>query len=267
MKLEIRNAAGDIFDLPKDNVAGEVLFYPKPSFGPITYRASVKDRAGRDGGKAMGDRKSSSRSGTIKIEAVAETDADYLDALNALAGFLRAEDGPFYLVDTDAARRFAFELDAISDETTADGTTRRVGKVTISLTWLDAYWEDLTPTTTNSPTGGLANLETMAVVNAGDFQAFPIFRITCLSANDDFVIRNVTNSQAFALASSSFLPGVEYVVDSRDGSVTLADVEASATLADGSGFISLDPGTNSIRFESAGGDVEIEVEHRSRYAF
>jgi phage-related protein len=160
-------------------------------------------------------------------------------------------------------------LNSATDDAEKEGLEWRIGKNNLKFEMLDAFWEDNTETIIYSPTGGMANGDSLIIDNDSYIECYPIIRITPYEINSDFTIRNITTGAAFIIGSGSFVPGSEFIIDSQKGTIYLessgSQIEMSSALADGSGFIKLIPGENEIQYSSVFGEVDIEIEYRRRY--
>lgn len=243
----------------------------KVSISAYKRRTAVQKRYGKDGGVQTGDQMADTRDITITYEPTYQTDAAYLAFVNEIVGFFNPDYSPFYLVDTDNDRRCEVSLNRAVDDAHTEGLELRIGKNSIALEMLDAHWEDNTETVVSSPTGGIATGGTITVNNNSYSDCYPVFVITPEAINTDFTIKNNTTGAQFTLGSSAFVPGAEFEVDCKNGTIYLtvggARTEMSSALADGSGFIKLVPGDNEIEYSSVFGDVEVEITYRRRYVF
>lgn len=268
MKLEIRD---------KDDIVNDLNFpaIKQASFTPVVgalkKRVGHKDRFGKAGAAITGDQEAELRMVTFAFDVVSENDANYRKSLNELAGFLDPSRAPHYLVDTDENIRARIVLISLTDRPAARGLERIIGRESMSFKMPDVYWEDLVETTAQPSGGSLSNNGTFVVNNDAEIITFPIIKLRPNQSNTDVLIRNDETGAAFLLGSNSFVPGSEFIVDAQKGTILLDNgttaIENSVALADGSGFIFLQPGDNTIRYESLFGDVEIDVIFRRRYAF
>lgn len=242
-----------------------------PEFGDYKRRNSIQKRYGKDGGVIIGDQRADTRDIKLSHAPAFQTDSEYLSYVNEIIGFFNPDYAPFYLVDTDNNRRCEVVLNSASDEADTEGLEFRVGKDKLALEMMDAHWEDLEEIVEASPTGGLADGETMIITNNSYFDAYPVITISPAAINTDFTIKNNTTGAQFTLGSSSFVPGAEFEIDCKNGTIYLtvggARTEMSSALADGGGFIKLTPGENEIQYNSVFGACDIEISYRRRYVF
>lgn len=243
----------------------------KPRFGRFRRRLGLRDRYGRPGSEATGDKMTSSRPISFSFQTVSQNDSDYISALADIFAMFRADRAPYYLVDTDNSRRARIEMESQDDRAASEGTSFRIGEGTLELEMLDGYWEDLEQTIVSSPTGGMSNNEVLSVNNSAVADTYPVIEITPYQANSEFTITNTTTGSAFTLGSSAFVVGTTFIVSSVNGTVYLDDgttqVELSSALSDGSGMIKLIPGVNNLRYESSFGDVDVDVKFRKRFVW
>jgi phage-related protein len=261
MNLKFQNKNGD-YVLTKNFIV---------SIAAYKRRTSVQKRYGKDGGVINGDQMADTRDITVTYTPVKTNDADYLDTVNELVGFFLPDNGPFYLVDTDNDRRCEIALNRAVDDANKEGTELRIGKNSLTLEMLDAHWEDNDETTILSPTGGMDNGDTLTIDNDSDADCFPVIKITPSEINTDFTITNNTTGASLTLGSNAFVPGAEFEIDCKEGTIYLtvagAMTEMSSALADGSGFIKFVPGNNELEYSSVFGSVDIEITYRRRYVF
>lgn len=272
MILQIKDKDSEVLTLDTAGEATKKASF-KMTISPLKLRVGHKERFSKAGGAVTGDQRASVRTIRLDFNTVSKNDIDYRAALNSIAGFLAVENAPFFLEDTDenVLIRAKVVLDSLSDRPSAPGLERKIGNGSMSLKFIEAYFEDLTATTTLPPGGTLANNASFTVTNDAAVRTFPVITLAPANLNSELIIRNETTGAAFALSSNSFVPGTTFIVDSQNGTIILdngvTQVEQSIALVDGSGFIFLVPGDNEIKYESIFGDITIDVEFRRRYPF
>jgi phage-related protein len=236
----------------------------------LDRRVNVQNRYGKPGGFVIGDRETGARNLVIKGDLTATTDAIYRQKIRQIVSIFSLGARPYFLIDVDNDRRCEIELSRINADY-SDGLEMRVVPVSIDCVMLDAYWEDITEVLVESESAGLATGETLVCNNEGDVNTYPVIEITPSAANSAFSLFNNTTDSVTTIGSSAFVPGTTITIDSRNGEIFLSDgvsqVEISSSLADGTGFMFLQPGTNSIEYDSAFGSVDIAIKYRQRYAF
>ncbi len=244
----------------------------KPKISPYKRRSRVSDRFAGDGGIILGDEHVDARDIDfifhIAVENHGGNDAEYFDQWNDLIGFLTPENNPFYLVDTDNERRTKIAL-SDADDDMAEGLEFIIGeKNKLGLRMLDGYWEDYAATTVSNM---LLSSQSLAVNNLGKFNAFAVIRLTPVSPNPEFLVRNTTTGAQFTITANTFAPGTLFEVNAVTGDVSLDDgitvTDQSFAMADGSGLIQLVPGINQLTYESGFGGINMDVLFRRRYAF
>ena len=272
MAFSIQNSLGTI------ELATKVIF-PKLTWDDFRKRVSSLKRFGQDGEELTGDEFADARQFSLDYNiipssalTIAQKEVVYTDILNSIAGFFTKRNKPFYILDDELNRRSEIVLSRMSDRPMSPGLLRVAGTGSLKLKWLDAYWEDITETIETTPSGGIANGETLDVDNDSDFDAFPIIVLeTPLGSNSDFLIRNNTTGDQLVFGSSNFVPGSTLTINSITGKIELFNgittIDGSFGLSDGSGFISLQPGVNEILYESAFFNVDMTIKWRQRYAF
>jgi phage-related protein len=260
MNLKFNNSEGDMV-LSKNFIL---------SISSYKRRVGMQKRYGKDGAVPTGDQMVDSRDLSLAYQPVSDNDTDYLDAVNEIIGFFRTDLTPFYLIDIDNNKRTEIILKSATDEADAEGLEYRVGKNKLEFEMVDGHWEDEDETVVYSPTGGLADGDSIIINIPSYVECYPIIKISPTETNTDFTIRNLLTGAAFVLGSASFVVGTEFIIDSQLGTIYLDDgttmTEMSSALADGSGFIKLIPGNNEIQYSSAFGEVDVEISYRERYA-
>lgn len=263
MQLKITNGLGD-----------EYLLDPKFKYtiSPFTRRVNTTSRYGKSGGVVTGDEQVDVRDISLKYNILSENDLSYLDELNGLIGFFTPDDGPFYLVDTDNNRRALIRYYTGNDEP-LDGTVLRVGPTNmLGLKMLDSYWEDLNAQYVYSDSDGIATNGELTIINDGEADCYPIIRIAALASNSDFTLTNTTLRISTRMGTNSFVLGTTIILDSINGTMMLDSGSGSQSniadaLFNGTGHIRFSRGTNTIRYQSIYGSVEIEIEYRRRWPF
>lgn len=261
MKLKLQSAASEL-DL---SIKEYTTVYRPPS---IRNRVKEIERYGKPGSEITGDRQVDGRTISLEIEIATKSDAEYFQRTDPLLSVLDFTNAPIYLVDTDNDRRCLIETKSISIRP-REGNVMRSETWSIELIMTDAFWESIDEIVEGNGTTPLENGQTVVVTNPGVVNAYPVMRISVTEANTDLSFVNLTTGDLFRIGSSALIPGVTLVVDSIDGTCYLDDgitqTEVSSAIADGSGFMYLAPGVNSIQYESLFGDVNVEIAFRRRY--
>lgn len=263
MYLKLRNSVDSDSDL-------DIHKY-MPVFADYKKRVNSQRRYSKDGGVIVGDSFTDIRNITLDFNVVSETDTPYRAVLNELVGFFNPIKAPYYLIDTDNDLRAQIVLESISDRPKTKGLEKLFGNNKLGLKMLDGHWEDLTSNSADSGTGGLENNETLVVNNDSFIDCYPIITVDPLQTNQLFTIRNETTGDQIEIGSNFFVTGSSFIINSQDGTLFLDNgvslVEASASIADGSGFIKLIAGNNTIKYQSNFGAINMQVDFRRRYAF
>lgn len=263
MKLEFRNINYDglglgVFVLDK---------FFKPKISAYKLRVQTENRYGKAGGELVGDQAANTRNISINFNNTARNDTDYIDQINSTVRVFQRGLQPFYLVDTDNNRRARVLLSSINDTPNSKGLLMRVGDNNIDLVMLDSLWEDLNETEEFS--NGLANGEELEITNNSDVDIYPIIEITALVDNGEFIIENLDTGTLARISTSGFTATTKIILNSVTGEIILDDgfssAEISFALVDGSGMIKLTPGSNTLRYESTFGAVDLKVRYRERY--
>lgn len=238
--------------------------------GGLRFRNSYNDRFGKPGQERQGDGNETSRSITFTYAVTGENDNSFILDAEELYGAIQKDNAPFYLVDTDTERRLKVSIDEL-DLTAKPGTELRYSSARLRFTALDTFWEATEATEVTSPTAGTENQGTLTCNNPRKVTAYPIITITPSESNLNFALFNETMDDVFTFSSSSFVPGSSLEINSQDLTVYLTNIgtrtEVSSGIADGTGFLELQPGQNIIRYESAYGAVDITISYRERWPF
>jgi hypothetical protein len=260
--------------LKSENGTLDLSKYFKMQISPFKRRLGVKSRYGKDGGVSMGDRLADPRQITLSYYARpdvasitrAEKDLSYRDFLNTITGFFNPEYGPFYLQDLTSEIQTQIEMSENADTPNSEGLEYILGSNILKFEMLSGFWEDIDETTVTQ-TAFFESGDTIAINNDSLFTAYPVFTLDAVNNCSEFSITNTTTGESMTLGNTSFVAGTTFIIDSRDGLITLEGVENSVSLADGSGFVSLSPGSNSIIFESSvAGQAFLSISFRRRFA-
>jgi len=265
----VSRADGAFIDLPKS------FSFETPD---ISRRISVGDKLRQDGGIVTGDGTYQERRLQMRYSFASSTDATYRENMNTLEAFFRKNQRPYYLTDKANEIRAEVILTKHGIKESAGGRNRAAINSTLDLVMVDGLWEDQYETIwPDGSTGGGGTLpsgevETMvdggtANINvSGKFDVFPVIEFTAVGNVISFIFENTTLSGGFEFESNDFLSGTTLIFSSIDGTIYLDGVESSAYLTRG-GPIILQPGDNTLSYESAGGDVQVQISYRNRYAF
>jgi hypothetical protein len=239
-------------------------------FSGMRFRTSFNDRFGQPGQEPQGDGKESARSIVFTYSVDSETDSGFILDAETLYASVRGDLGPFYIVDSANGRRLKVTPTDL-DLTPKAGTELRYASARLGFQAVDTFWEASTATEVDSGTAALDNQETLECTNAGVITIYPIITVTPDESNQTFAIFNDTTEDVFTFSSASFVPGSVLEIDCQNGTVYLTNVttvtEVSNGIADGTGFLHLVPGLNSLRYESAYGAVTMTVSFRRRWPF
>lgn len=244
--------------------------FSPPGYSP---RVSSMDRYNNDGAVVVADRRIGDRtfSATCHLTIVetaggsrAAADAQFQEALEIVYTFFSDDALPVYLIDEDGSKRTKVEMIGFDPSSPASNLLYTVCDYTLQLKMLD-LWEDIGITSVASTSGGLGNGGTIVINNQGRRKAFPIISLTALANNSDFTLTNQQTGEFMHVTSTALISGKTIIMSSVDGSITIDDVDQSASVADGSGFISLAPGSNTLQYSSLDGAVTFLAEFRKRY--
>lgn len=231
------------------------------SASELRYRVQATDRYGKPGGETWGDRQTSSRKFTLDYDISnpePQPEIYYEDTLNEILEMFNPALFPCYLVDTINGRRAQVELERHQDQPADAGLDRRVGVGSFDLIWKEGLWENVDESSYSGATGGLVSGDTFTVDNDGRAKAYPIITLMAVDDVEEFTIRNVGTGIFTRIGNTGFTAGSQIVINSQNGSIRLNGVEISQSLAVGSGFVYLDPGSNIIEYTSTGGAVTLE---------
>jgi hypothetical protein len=239
---------------------------------PYRRRVNIQPRFGKSGGVVSGDEQVDARDISLKMNVASESSVTYLNNINSLVGFFLPDNGPFYMEDTDRNLRTEVRYLSYADNSPETGTQNKVSASNkLDLKMLDSHWEDQDAIIVSSPSGGIANGETLVINNDGPVDCYPIINVRALSNNSDFSIVSDELGISCRLGSNSFVIGCEFTIDCINGTIFLndgiSDVESSASLFSGTGFLRIKTGENTFRYESEFGDCEIDISYRRRFPF
>ena len=228
------------------------------------------DRYSRPGQEPSGDEQVGARNISINFDNSAMSDALYYGQLNSIWGMFRRDLAPFYLVDSDNDRQALIRLLSMSDRPASEGLVYRLGDNNLELAMLDGAWEDVDQIV-SGPTS-LDTNDTVVLSNESNELAYPEIEVSVNDANPDLTIENVTTGQLMRISDAAVVPGAVLKLYSTSfGKVSLVSglgsVELSNSLADGSGFIYLLPGSNTIRYTSIYGGADVTIAFRRKYVW
>lgn len=265
MYLKLINNLSEEIDLSLDTTRNF-----RPRFSALNKRVNSVDRYGKPGSVIVADENYNSREISFDFDISEITDSSYKSLLNEIIGFFATNKAPYYLHDTDNNIRTKVNFKSLS-ENPESGNIYRVARCKLVLLMNDVFWEDLTSSTVSSETGGLSTGESLTVNNTGNLNIYPIITVTAKSSNSLFSITNQANDDKIEIGSNAFTVSDQFIIDCENGTLYLDDgvssVESSAAISDGTGFIKLIPGNNILLYESALGDIDLDVEYRINYAF
>lgn len=237
---------------------------------PIKKRIDVQQRFGKPGATVSGDREISSRPISLDTDITAESDPEYISKMGDIVRIFDKNKSPYFLVDTDNDRECEVELDQIVPSS-QQGLEMIWTPVRVDLVMVESFWEDSAATEVESESAGLATGESLQCENIGDVDCYPIIAIMPQSINSAFSLINNTTNDILTIGTNSFVPGISMIVDCQLGEIYLDDgtsqIEISASIADGSGFLFLAPGINDIQYDSSFDNIDITIEFKNRYAF
>ena len=233
----------------------------KYDLSPFERKLSLSSRYSKNGSNAYGDRTTDARNMQFTRTLPTENDTSNIEFLLEIERFFDVSKAPFFFEDVGNGRTASIEVSRFESTSRDDTLRKRVEEIKLAVVMLDGEYEDLDPTI-NSDT--LVNDATIEVLNPGR-TIYPIVTITANALIQSFELRNITNSTGLSMSIIGFDVGQTIIINSRDGSITQDGVDVSFSIIDGGGII-LSPGTNIIKYNSADGSIDIDVEWRAVYA-
>lgn len=264
---------GAFFDIPRQ------FSIRKPG---TSRRYKVSDRLRQDGGEGVGDGTYRPVQLTMAYGHFATDDTTYRDTINEMEGFFRNDQRPFYLIDNNNSIRTEV-LPSRNTIQSPAGNNERMSNNSWVFDQVDGLWESIDQFIQPGGTGGtltgtglgttgdvsgffMQDEDTVAIVNEGKFDAFPILTFVALDNVIKFVFTNETLGGGFEFESNDFISNATLVVNAVTGDITLNGVERSSALTRG-GFITLLPGENELKYESDNGDIALQVVWRTRFIY
>jgi len=251
-ELQFRNNNDDTYVLNDDW---------KFNLAPLDRRLSLSPRYSKNGSNASGDRKSPSRSMPFFCTYTGETDAEYIDFMNALDVFFDEINFPFYLEDITNDRRCAVEVERLGSRPDDESLRYRKETVNIEVVMLDAEWQALTATVDDE--GEVANDDTFTINNPGK-EVYPVITLEATTQITEFEFRNLTNSTGFSMSILDFGTSDIIEIDSMNGTFEKNGVDVSGNIVEG-GPCKLSNGDNLFRYNSSDGPVNVVVTWRRVY--
>lgn len=276
-KFRISRSDGQYWEMPPDAALTEE---------GMSRRIKVEERLRRDGGTVVGDETFEPRPYTLKYNLSAEDQEDYFDSMNQIEAFFRPDKRPYILTDTSRGIRAEFILPKHKVSHPV-GNRGKSSENTLSIQLKDSLWESVDefahPGGAGSQTGGattggtgtgvgagvgvlMQDGDEISVNNPGRFDCFPEFYIIPQDNVVSFTLRNTTADGAFTFDSNALVSGVLLRISAVTGIIQINGVDRSSGLTAG-GIWRLIPGSNTVRYESVGGDIRIELVWRLRYAY
>lgn len=253
-KETLTHTSGATYSLTSINVAG------------ITMRTTIVDRYGRDGGHATGDRQIAPRELRLSI-TVSHAGDDDNACRDCIDDLLTMFDEQCYLYDdqddsANAPLRTRIELQSesiIAD----DGLLYKHHSGALNVTMIDALWETQQ---IFSRSATLSHDDSIEIVNNSRRIAYPVITVVPQNNNPLFRLTNIGTGAYVEIGSPDFRALDIMTISSIDGSIMLNDVDIAATsIGIGSTLLDLQPMNNQIKYSSAYGDADIEVEWRERW--
>jgi len=245
---------------------------------PLTLKQKVIERYGQDGGAITGDRRIASRKFKLEIAVRGRSEEEYNTNSTALYSIISQDE--LYLYDNGRGYRLKISVGTITPKS---GTWRAAELWTLDCIAPDAAWETIAEEVIGDEYadeydeyGGayLSNGETFELNNTNPLAAYPVFILFPIAANSEFALVNETTGAVCRIGESLFTPGTLLILDSRpsSGSALLYTGEDEPTdvrqkIGDDTGFLTLVPGVNVIRYESTFGAVSMLARFRLRRPF
>ncbi len=236
--------------------------------GTYQLRSSIIDRYGKDGGQQVGDRRVKARRLSIEFSFASQEQSKYTQVFNKLVSFFDDELAPFYIINTKTNRRALIALNRIKDGSSGENFYRIGARSSLDFDMLEASWEDVEQIQEQT---NLENGNSVTLNNTGELTAYPLIELIALGSVQSFTLSNENTGSVLSLNSTAFTSGTTIEVDNQNGRVLLTNLgnrqDISSSLSDGTGFIRLRKGTNTLRYSSPFGSVRFALSYRRRYAF
>lgn len=265
IEYALQNTSGALYYLNGeliDNITRGSMTFQKETF---TIDNKIKEKSAGAGSVALGESRLKARTLALQYERINVLDQDFMQAENEL---ISACINARYIVDITNDRRCKVRVSksALSYD---KGSHKLSGSGTISIEMLTPFWEDNTPQeVTGSISGGAQDSISFQVGGYYDIQP----RITLVASEVcdtlEIFLNAADPSDRVGLNIDDPLFGSAgyetLALDCEEGTVTIADLDRSQFVEEGTGYFALPAGDHELVFNPAG-DIDVTIAYRRRY--
>lgn len=144
-----------------------------------------------------------------------------------------------------------------------DGTDTRMATCTVTFKQLIPYWESYDEITVTNGTG---EDSVVVVNNQGKIETPPVITMNALLPTSKILIKILESNTGIYINDLQFGSGGlnQMILDNREGTLELDGLDRKNKIGVGTGFFNLNPGTNTITFDT-NGNIDIEITYRERH--
>lgn len=200
------------------------------------------------------------RDGSLSFSFSSESKETFRAFFTSLLAFLSPRAGKFFIVDDELEQRIGITIKNFSSKI-VNGAENQVTEVTLPVICPYPFWESLTEETLTSD---FLNFEIIEItVDAAD-RVFPEYEMSFDLSNSDVSIVNLTNSTVSRL-QLLLNAGEEVSLSSITGTAVITgppEIDIADSIADGTGFLILEPGLNRLQLITNGGGGSLSLRYR-----
>lgn len=239
---------------------------------PVSFQLSGLDmdfsqtkRSGVPGDAVASGYEYQARDGSLVFSYGSESKEDFRDFFAGLVAFLSPRNGKFCVVDDELEQRIGvvFKSVRVAFAKGAEGNVSET--TTLSCVCPYPFWETLVEVEEEL---SFLNFEIKEItVDAAD-RVFPEYDMSFALSNSDVSIVNLTNSTVTRL-QLLLNAGEEVSLSSITGKAVVAgppEIDIADSVADGTGFLILEPGVNRLQMITNGGGGVLNLRYRKVYA-
>lgn len=260
IEYQLKDADGNTYDLNGDTVTVELK-------GSWTHGADSFEKDNRivessflPGAQLIGEPRLMSRSLTLTVERASKT--AWRDEMNELLQWINKAR---WLVDVTNEMELAVVV-RVSTLEYDRGALKRSSSNTFEFSVLSPCWRG---TTAKSYTGTVLadTLTDVAINNEGFLDTAPVITLETTAAVDSLQVFLKGTEVGIQVDDALFgtAGNLTMVIDCETGLVSIGDVNRNASVAEGTGFFMIPPGSDDLRMLFADEDVDYTVEFRERF--
>ena len=261
IEYQLKDEDGNTFDLNGSSVTVALKNSVTQGEDSFDYDNKIIDRSYLDGSVVIGSKRLIARKYVMQITHVNNDSSAYRAIINELLYWLSKT---VYIVDVTNSLELSVVISEINisyDE----GALKLSSDDSFSFIALTPYWSDIAY---NELTGtALATtIKTVPISNSGFLKAFPVITLTATVATSDVQIY-IDGLNAGIQIQDNLFGTVGYlsmVIDCETGLVTLGELNINNSIAQGTGFFYISPGSDQINILS-NQQITYSIKWKKRY--